>query len=374
VTRTADVVARKGSDEFLVLIADLEPNSRSDQGDNLADALQIAQAIAGQIHHALRAPFDLEGSELFVGATIGIAIYPLDAEDREGLLRHGAASVAIARERRSAIDRAPTLAGGDARRQLSLATRLRHALDREEFVLHYQPVLDLSAGTMVAVEALIRWNDGERGLVGPVEFIPFAERLGLIGPISDWVIETAFGQCRAWRDRGLEIGVAVNMPPVLWQPALVKKLVAAIELSRIPPSLITIEVTETAAMTDPDRTQRVLAELHSFGAQIAIDDFGTGYSSLSRLKQMPVDTLKIDRSFVRDLPHDSEAASIVTAIVQLAKNLGIRPLPEGIETLSQRRFLVDLGCTLGQGFHFSRPVPSSEIPAAYARFAPRRAA
>jgi EAL domain-containing protein (putative c-di-GMP-specific phosphodiesterase class I) len=173
---------------------------------------------------------------------------------------------------------------------------------------------------------------------------------------------------------GLDVDVAINMPPVLWQPALVKKLVAAIERSRVAPSRITIEVTETAVMTDPDRTQRVLAELHSCGVQLAIDDFGTGYSSLSRLKQMPVELLKIDRSFVRDLPHDAEAASIVTAIVQLAKNLGIRPLAEGIETLAQRRFLVEQGCTLGQGFHFSRPVPADEIPATHLRLTPRRAA
>jgi diguanylate cyclase (GGDEF)-like protein/PAS domain S-box-containing protein len=374
VTRAADVVARKGGDEFLVLIADLEPNGHEDHGDDLGDALQITQAIAGQIHHALRAPFDLGGSELFVGATIGIGVYPLDADDREGLLRHAAASVTTARERRSAVDRAPTLIGGDAHRQLSLATRLRHALDRDEFVLHYQPVLNLTAGTMVGVEALIRWNDGPRGLVSPIEFIPFAERLGLIGPISDWVMETAFGQCRTWSEMGLDVDVAINMPPVLWQPALVKKLVAAIERSRVAPSRITIEVTETAVMTDPDRTQRVLAELHSCGVQLAIDDFGTGYSSLSRLKQMPVELLKIDRSFVRDLPHDAEAASIVTAIVQLAKNLGIRPLAEGIETLAQRRFLVEQGCTLGQGFHFSRPVPADEIPATHLRLTPRRAA
>ncbi len=374
VTRAADVVARTGGDEFLVLIADLEPSARGEDGDNLADALQIAQAIAGQIHHALRSPFDLDGSELFVGATIGIGIHPLDSVDREGLLRHATASVKSARERRSAVDRAPTLSGGDARHQLSLATRLRHALDRDEFVLHYQPVLDLSAAAMVGVEALIRWNDAERGLVGPVEFIPFAERLGLIGPISDWVMDTAFGQCRLWHDQGIDVGIAVNMPPVLWQPTLVRKLVAAIERSGIAPSRVTIEVTETAAMTDPDRTQRVLAELHSRGVQLAIDDFGTGYSSLSRLKQMPVETLKIDRSFVRDLPHDAEAASIVTAIVQLAKNLGIKPLAEGIETLAQRRFLVEQGCDLGQGFHFSRPVPAAEIPAAYQRFPRRRAA
>ena len=301
-------------------------------------------------------------------------MYPLDADDREGLLRHAAASVTTARERRSAVDRAPMLIGGDAHRQLSLATRLRHALDRDEFVLHYQPVLNLTTGTMVGVEALIRWNDGPRGLVSPIEFIPFAERLGLIGPISDWVMETAFGQCRAWSEVGLDVDVAINMPPVLWQPALVKKLVAAIERSRIAPSRITIEVTETAVMTDPDRTQRVLAELHSCGVQLAIDDFGTGYSSLSRLKQMPVELLKIDRSFVRDLPHDAEAASIVTAIVQLARNLGIRPLAEGIETLAQRRFLVEQGCTLGQGFHFSRPVPADQIPATHLRLSPRRAA
>jgi EAL domain-containing protein (putative c-di-GMP-specific phosphodiesterase class I) len=257
---------------------------------------------------------------------------------------------------------------------MSLASRLQRAIRRDEFVLHYQPVLDLQAGGVVGVEALVRWDDPERGMVAPGDFIPLAERLGMIQPISNWVISSAFAQASAWHTVGIDVEIAVNLPPVLWQTALVQQLSSELETHGLDAAKVLIEVTESAAMTDPDRTQRVMAELHDRGLRLAIDDFGTGYSSLSRLKQMPVTTLKIDRSFVSDLPHDGDAASIVRTIIQLAHNLGIDPLAEGIETLAQRRFLVEHDCRLGQGFHFSKPVPAEQIPGIYRRLAARRAA
>ena len=213
-----------------------------------------------------------------------------------------------------------------------------------------------------------------RGIVPPGEFIPLAERLGMIQPISDWVIEEALGQSSRWRRSGVALDMAINLPPVLWQPALVRKLASALAVNGLDARTVLIEVTESAAMTDPDRTQRVMAELHDRGFRLAIDDFGTGYSSLGRLRQMPVTTLKIDRSFVSDLPQDADAAAIVRTIIQLAHNLGIQPLAEGIATLAQRRFLVDHGCALGQGFHFSKPVPPEAIPGLYRRLNQRRAA
>jgi len=227
---------------------------------------------------------------------------------------------------------------------------------------------------VVGVEALVRWDDPERGMVAPGDFIPLAERLGMIQPISNWVISSAFAQASAWHTVGIDVEIAVNLPPVLWQTALVQQLSSELETHGLDAAKVLIEVTESAAMTDPDRTQRVMAELHDRGLRLAIDDFGTGYSSLSRLKQMPVTTLKIDRSFVSDLPHDGDAASIVRTIIQLAHNLGIDPLAEGIETLAQRRFLVEHDCRLGQGFHFSKPVPAEQIPGLYHRLAARRAA
>ena len=193
----------------------------------------------------------------------------------------------------------------------------------------------------------------------------------MIGPLSDWVMDAAIWQARQWHAAGMEIDVAINLPPVLWQIELVPKLTAAVRRHGLDPRKLMIEVTETAAMTDPDRTQRVLHELSELGIQLAIDDFGTGYSSLSRLKQMHVSTLKIDRSFVRDLPQDQDAASIVLTIIQLARNLGIQPLAEGIETLAQREFLVANGCLQGQGYHFARPLPAEEIPAAFTRLQSR---
>ncbi len=375
VTRTADVVARNGADEFLVLLGDMEPTRALGASPaSHRDALQIVHAIAGQIRLALQAPFTLDGTELFVGATVGIALHPQDGADHDTLLSQAVASVEAARERHSPIDHAPSLTSAETMQRLSIASRLRRAIERREWVLHYQPVVDLQEGGMVGVEALVRWNDPERGIVPPGEFIPLAERLGMIQPISDWVIEEALGQSSRWRRSGVALDMAINLPPVLWQPALVRKLASALAVNGLDARTVLIEVTESAAMTDPDRTQRVMAELHDRGFRLAIDDFGTGYSSLGRLRQMPVTTLKIDRSFVADLPHDANAASIVTTIIQLARNLGVEPVAEGIETLSQRRFLVDHGCTYGQGFHFARPVPAGEIPALHARMSRRRAA
>ena len=374
VTRAADVVARQSGDEFLILIADLEPTSDGRTDSNLADALQIAQAIGGQIKMALEAPFEIDGIELFVGVTVGHSVCPRDALDVDGLIREAGASVERSRSSRSGVQPEPSAMPADARKQLSLSSRLRRALERDEFLLHYQPVLDLRSDTMIGVEALIRWSDPQRGLLPPSDFIPLAERIGMIGPLSDWVMDAAISQAKQWHDQGIDIDVAINLPPVLWQIELVPKLSAAVRRHRFDPRKLMIEVTETAAMTDPDRTQRVLHELSELGIQLAIDDFGTGYSSLSRLKQMHVSTLKIDRSFVRDLPQDQDAASIVLAIIQLARNLGIQPLAEGIETLAQREFLVANGCLQGQGYHFARPLPADEIPAAFARLSQRPAA
>jgi diguanylate cyclase (GGDEF)-like protein/PAS domain S-box-containing protein len=371
VTRAADVVARQSGDEFLILIADLEPTTDGRGDAALGDALQIAQAIGGQIKMALEAPFEIDGIELFVGVTVGQSLCPRDALDVDGLIREAGASVDRSRSGRGGGEPETSVVPADARKQLSLSSRLRRALERDEFVLHYQPVLDLRSDMMIGTEALIRWSDPQRGLLPPSEFIPLAERIGMIGPLSDWVMDAAISQARQWHTEGIDIDVAINLPPVLWQIELVPKLRAAVQRHGLDPRKLMIEVTETAAMTDPDRTQRVLHELSELGVQLAIDDFGTGYSSLSRLKQMHVSTLKIDRSFVRDLPEDQDAASIVLTIIQLARNLGIQPLAEGIETLAQREFLVANGCLQGQGYHFARPLPAEEIPAAFARLSRR---
>jgi EAL domain-containing protein (putative c-di-GMP-specific phosphodiesterase class I) len=232
-------------------------------------------------------------------------------------------------------------------------------------MLHYQPLVALESGVIVGAEALIRWQDQERGLVMPGDFIPLAERTGLIGPISDWVIEEACRQSAEWRAAGLDLYVSVNLPAVFWQPTAMRQVLATIERFGLSADRMMVEITESTVMADTHRSEPIIAELHERGLRLAIDDFGTGHSSLARLNQMLVTTLKIDRSFIADLPHDRSAAVLVATIIQLARNLGLHPLAEGIETEEQRRFLVEHQCPLGQGFLFSRPVPAAEIEALY---------
>jgi EAL domain-containing protein (putative c-di-GMP-specific phosphodiesterase class I) len=250
--------------------------------------------------------------------------------------------------------------------QLSAAGRLRGAVDSgTELVLHYQPIVRLDRAEIVGVEALIRWQDGDR-LVPPLEFLPLAERTGLMGALSDWVIGEACRQAKSWRDDGLDLYVSVNLPPSFWQPTAMRHVLTTIETFGLNPDRLMIEITESAMMVETRRNMEpVLAELHERGLRLAIDDFGSGHSSLSRLNQMWVSTLKIDRSFVQGLPHDANTAVLVSSIIQLAQNLGLEPLAEGIETEEQRSFFLAHGCELGQGFHFSRPVPAAEIEGLY---------
>jgi EAL domain-containing protein (putative c-di-GMP-specific phosphodiesterase class I) len=251
----------------------------------------------------------------------------------------------------------------DENSKLALATRLRRAVEHHDWALHYQPILDLSRGDVVGVEALLRWSDGARGLVLPGDFIPLAEEMGLIEAIGEWVIDEMCKQARAWRNGGLGLDVSFNLSArQLWHPDLLQTILTRLDRTELDPHHIVIEITESAAMTDADRTQQVLDGLRQRGVRFAIDDFGTGYSSLSRLKDLPVDMLKIDRSFIREIPGSPQAEAVVRAIIQLALNLGMAALAEGIETEAQWRFLVENECPLGQGYFFSPPVPAEDIP------------
>jgi EAL domain-containing protein (putative c-di-GMP-specific phosphodiesterase class I) len=226
-------------------------------------------------------------------------------------------------------------------------------------VLHYQPLVDLETCAIVGVEALVRWQDGTR-LVMPGDFIPLAERTGLIGPMSKWVITEACRQNRAWRDAGIDLYVSVNLPPAFWEPVAMGEVVETIESYGLPPDRMMIEITESAFMNAPHRNEPVLAEINGRGLRVAIDDFGTGHSSLARLAQMAVTTLKIDRSFVANLGKE-QGRVMVTTMVGLARGLGLQPLAEGIETEEQRAFLLAQGCPLGQGYLFSKPAPAEAI-------------
>jgi diguanylate cyclase (GGDEF)-like protein/PAS domain S-box-containing protein len=363
-TRETDLVARQGGDEFLLLLADLDRTSEgvaSDVGDS---ASIVAESVASRVQEAMTEPFDLGGTEVYISASVGVSQFPKDAPDAATLLKN--ADQAMYHSKRlgpggySVHSADPT----EAMTRLSLTTRLRKAVENQNWELHYQPLVDLRSGDMFGVEALIRWPAPGGGLIPPGDFIPLAEEMGLIEAIGDWVVEELGRQDRTWRGDGLGMEISFNLSPrQLWQPDLAQKILGRLDECAVDPGNVVVEITESTAMIDPDRTQRILTDLHDRGLRLAIDDFGTGYSSLSRLKHLPVDILKIDRTFVREVDSDPDAGSMVCAIIGLADSLGMTPLAEGIETEAEWRFLLDHGCTLGQGYFFSRPVPASEITA-----------
>ena len=365
-TRDVDLVARPGGDEFLLLLGDLDrtpPMPGAQDGASIA-----AEAVASRVQHAFREPFEVNGTELYLTASVGISVFPEDASSAVELLKN--ADTAMFRSKKTGPGNylVYTAEGTDALTRLSLSTRLRKAVKQEQWTLHYQPMIELATGRMYGVEALIRWPEPNGGLVQPGEFIPLAEEMGLIEAIGDWVVEEICRQDAQWRAEGLDLEIAFNLSPrQLWQPDLINKIVSPMVIAGMDPTRITVEITESTAMTDPDRTAKILRDLHERGLKLAIDDFGTGYSSLSRLKHMPVDILKIDRSFIRELDKDRDAGSMVSAMISLADNLGMVSLAEGIETEGEWFFLADRGCALGQGFYFSRPVPPAEILAFHRR-------
>ena len=352
VTRETDLLARQGGDEFLLLLTDLEPEGGQ----------AIAETVADHVCEGLQEPFTIAGAEFHVGASIGISLYPRDAEDADALLMHADAAMYQAKAGGDGGHQVYDGTGPDPLERLEMTTRLRRALERDEFRLHYQPIFSLCDGELMGVEALIRWQDPERGMVSPGAFIPVAEDTGLIEPIGDWVVAEICRQAAAWRDEGIEVQMSFNVSPrQLRRPELAGMIRHLVAEHRLDPSRFTVEITETATLRDPERTEPILDELHAIGVQLAIDDFGAGYSSLGRLRQMPVQTLKLDRMFLEQVPESREAKEIVLAILALANALGMGIVAEGVETEAQREFLLAHGCPLAQGFHLGRPVPPSEI-------------
>jgi diguanylate cyclase (GGDEF)-like protein/PAS domain S-box-containing protein len=361
-TRETDLVARQSGDEFLLLLSDLERGAGSQPGTDAAAI--VAESVATRVHEALREPFDLDGTEFYASASLGISLFPQDAHDSAALLQN--ADTAMYQSKRNAPGGYVLFSAhdGDPLETLALTTRLRRAVEEQHWVLHYQPILDLGDDRMVGVEALVRWQDPNGGIVPPGEFIPLAEEMGLIEAIGDWVMDEFIAQSAAWQRDGLDLEVSFNLSPrQLWAPNLSEHILGTLQAGGMDPGKVVVEITESTAMADPDRTMRILSELHAWGLTLAIDDFGTGYSSLARLKHMPVDILKIDQSFVRDVDRDRDLAGMVRAMIQLAQSLGMTPLAEGIETRGEYEFLRANGCRLAQGFLFSHPVPAAEIPA-----------
>jgi diguanylate cyclase (GGDEF)-like protein/PAS domain S-box-containing protein len=349
--RGGDTVGRVSGDEFGVVLTDLA------QAD---DAAIVAQKILD----GLARPFDLGGNEAYVTASIGISVFPADGDDAETLLKNADMAMYRAKElTRNAYCFFTAEMNQRSVAKLQLNTDLRRAIERAEFVLHYQPKVDLRDGRMHGVEALLRWNHPQRGMVPPAEFIPALEDSGLILPVGEWVLAEASKQLAAWQAAGLQAPpVAVNLSAKQFRRRDLDALIGGVLAAEgVAAGLIELEITESCLMDEPEEAVRLLASLRAAGLKISVDDFGTGYSSLSYLTRLPLTALKIDRSFVRDAAASAQAASIVRAIIDMAHNLGFTVIAEGVETAEQVAFLRRHGCDLGQGFHFARPMEAAEL-------------
>lgn len=350
-TRSYDVIARWGGDEFTLLL----PALRSPE-----DVSHIAERILQR----LSAPFQVQGEELYVTASLGIALAPYDGEDAQTLLRNADAAMYQAKANgRNNYQIYFEEINADARIQLNLETDLRKALEGNELFLCYQPQVDLLTSQWIGMEALIRWQHPTLGLISPARFIPIAEDTGLIEPIGRWVLEQACAQYRKWRQIGFpKLRLAVNLSAQQFHRSnLVRSIMQILKNTEFDPCDLELEVTESAAMRDVGFAIEMLQKLSDSGMQIAIDDFGTGYSSLSVLKHFPLDTIKIDRSFVMDLVNSPSDAAIAATIIALAKGLNFKVLAEGIETSDQARVLSKMGCDYAQGYWYSRPMTVEQI-------------
>ncbi|MEO8380069.1 MAG: EAL domain-containing protein, partial [Acidobacteriota bacterium] len=349
--REDDTVARLGGDEFTIILSDLR---------HPEDALAVAQKILEMV----QLPLTIAEMPIVVTASIGIALYPEDGGDPEALLRNADSAMYRAKEAgRNTVQLCTDEMKTRAMDRLSIESRLRTAVREQQFVLVYQPQISLVSGKTVGVEALVRWNDPERGLVEPAEFIPIAEESRLIVPLGEWVLRTACMQIRQWQDRGAgTLRIAVNLSARQFQQHdLVDMVRSALADAGLRPSCLELEITETTAMQNAEVTVDVLRALRALGVGISIDDFGMGYSSLNYLRRFPLTGVKIDRAFVTDLPTNDGDAAIVTAVIGMARSLRLRVIAEGVETAEQFAFLRDHDCDEGQGYYFGRPVSAEEM-------------
>jgi diguanylate cyclase (GGDEF)-like protein len=342
------ILSRLGGNEFAIILTDLtEP--------------QYVAKVTQRIFDALSPPFILQDHEVFMTASIGIALYPMDGEDVETLLKNGHAAMQHAKERgKNNFQYYTQSMNVAALERLTLENDLRKALKYGEFVVYYQPKLDMATGEIIGMEALIRWKHPDKGMISPVKFIPLAEETGLIVPIGEWVLRTACAQNKSWQAAGLKpLHVAVNLSARQFRVEHLNQSVAQIlSDTGLDPRYLELELTESMLMENIETTIIKLQQLKDLGLHISIDDFGTGYSSLNYLKRFPIDGLKIDQSFVRDITTNSDDATIVTAIIAMAHNLKLKVIAEGVETEQQLSFLRDHGCDEMQGYLFSKPVPA----------------
>lgn len=349
--RSSDTIARLGGDEFTVIM-EAFPDS------------QTVVNVAERILQTLAQPVCLQMRDYYVTCSIGIALYPNDGQDAQTLLKN--ADVAMYRAKEMGKNNYQFFAkdmNAAAFEHLLMENSLRQALERGEFEIHYQAQVELEQNRIIGLEALVRWQHPEHGLISPTRFIPMAEENGLIVPLGEWVLEQACLQARLWQDLGFPpIRMAVNLSPRQFQPhSLIKAVRRALDRSGLAPQWLELEITEGMIMRNAEEAIHIMSELKQMGVQLAIDDFGTGYSSLYNLKRFPIHNLKIDRSFIEGLPKDGDDAAIAEVIIAMAKKLGLKVIAEGVENNAQLAFLREQGCDLVQGFMFSKPLPGGEV-------------
>jgi diguanylate cyclase (GGDEF)-like protein len=352
VVRQGDTLARFGSDEFALFVSGLP-------------GADEAGKIAAKMLETVQAPFHVEGRELFLTLSVGASLFPDDGADVETLLKNAGTALHRSKEKgRDAWELYAPAMNEKAVERLALESALRRAVAREELVLHYQPIVEARTGRVVGAEALLRWRHPEQGLLFPRAFIDLAESTGLITTMGPWILKTACAQARAWQDQG-HPGLLVSLNLSARQfldPDLVKKVSDALQASGLSPSCLELEITESLAMQTAEATLELLRRLKGLGVALSIDDFGTGHSSLAYLKRFPLDRLKIDQSFVREVVSDPNDAAIVATVLLMSKSLGLEVVAEGVEREDQLAFLREHGCGFAQGFLFSRGVE----PAAFA--------
>jgi diguanylate cyclase len=347
--RDSDTVARLGGDEFGVLLP------------KVVDT-EAAVAVARKLRRALEEPFTIHGLALQMEASVGIALFPAHGDDVDTLLQRADVAMYVAKEQPDSCEVYARERDEYSPDRLTLLTDLRRAIDRNELILHYQPKADLRTGEVKGVEALVRWSHPTRGLILPDEFIPLAQKTGVIVPLTVFVLNEALRKCRTWQLEGLDLSVGVNLSARnlcdVNLPDTVGELLTRWEVS---PSLLELEITESTIFADPIRAMHILTRLSDMGVRLAIDDFGTGYSSLAYLRRLPLDEIKIDKSFVQGMDDDENDAVIVRSTIDLGRNLGLRVVAEGVETAHSWRRLTTLGCDTAQGYYISRAVPASEL-------------
>lgn len=351
ILRKSDTVARLGGDEFTVIIEYLQHPD---------DVIQITKNILS----ALDLPAEVNGKEVYVGGSIGIAMYPQDGENFGVLLKNADTAMYKAKDLgRNTFQFYASEMSHKAMQRLELENQIRTALKEDQFEVYYQPKVNLQNNKCIGVEALVRWNHPQRGLISPDDFVPLAEEIGLITQLDEWVMKAACLQFMQWKQQGYTLqNLSVNISSRHFKEGnLIEYCTTLLEMTGIAPECLEIELTESALVDNYSNAKYILDKLHTMGLRIALDDFGTGYASMAYLKEFPFDTVKIDRSFIRDIPQDHEDAAIVTAMIQLSQALKLNIVAEGIETDQQRLFLYDNACGYGQGYLWSRPVSAAEL-------------